>query len=648
MRRLLPALVFAITFVVFLPALDAEFLNWDDTVALLDNGSFRGLGASQVTWMFSTTLMGHYMPLTWLTYGLNYVVNGMNPLGYHLGNLLLHALNAALFYLVAVRLLEAAALRARDAAVTAGAVLAALLFGVHPQRAESVGWITDRATALSAMLYLLAVLGYLRATAGGGRLRWKWAGLASLLAFGAALLSKGIVMSLPISLLILDVYPLRRRVLGWPRLLTEKIPYAAIAITGAIVALVARTQGAQLSQYDIYDLNARLALAAYSLWFYPSRLLWPNSLSPLYEHPIHAGILEGRFLGPALAVLTATVVLFLARRRFPGGLAAWVHSAVVVGPVSGIVHSGSQIVSDRYGYLAGLGVVTVIGYGLVWTLDAYRRRRLRRLVAATMVGGAVLVVLVLALTAWIQTYLWHDSETLWRWAVDRDPACALCQAALGSAILQAPGGAAERMGEAERHLREATALRRRLALPYADLGTIETTRGHDAEAELAFRTYIELAPRAPDGPERLAVFLLIRDRPGEAIGLLRQAQEMRRTAAAAPPAVALPAAVPPDTGERGRRQALKPEFLEAVGLLGQDLASLQYLGQVLVQRGRPAEAIESLRRAVALAPTAPVPRFWLVRALALGGDAEGAEREIAALRALDPVIAEMARAQGAR
>ena len=649
LRQLAPLLVSLISLVVFLPALDGKYLNWDDPVMLLGNNAYRGLGWSHISWMFSTTLLGHYMPLTWLTFGLNYVAGGMNPWGYHLTNLILHAVNSALVYALAHRLLAAAltstrtatstcaqpvsSKRAPEIRVVAGAALAALLFAIHPQRAESVGWVTDRATVLSGLFYLLAVLGYLRAVDGDRNIRWRWAGLASLLAFAAALMSKGITVGLPISLLILDIYPLRRQTLGWLRLVAEKIPFIALALLGAVVTLEARAQGAQLTHYGHYDLGSRLALAAYSLWFYPSRLIWPAGLTPLYEHPLRASVLEWRFLGPAVAVAIVTVGLILLRRRFPGGLAAWVHSAVVVAPVSGIAHSGSQLVSDRYGYLAGLGLLTVLGYGFAWVLGLRERGVVRRWVPVAAVAGVALIVSALAMAARVQVYLWHDSETLWRWAVDKDSKCALCQAALGAAILEGSGGAPERTGEAESYLRRAIALRDGVAIAYAALGTIETDRGHDQEAETALRTYVRLSPQAADGPERLALLLLAQGRSAEALPLLRRARDLRR-----PTALAIPSPAVESMPQRGGT-----EFLQAVEMIGHNGPMLQYLGQILVLRGRGTTAIEPLRRAVALMPTAAGPRFWLVRAYSLAGDLDRAAQEGAVLQALNPTLAEIAR-----
>jgi 4-amino-4-deoxy-L-arabinose transferase-like glycosyltransferase len=219
-RFLLPAAVFAITFVTFLPGLSGEFVNWDDDVNFLGNPNFRGLGWSNVRWMFTTTHEGHWIPLTWLTLGLNYALGGMDPWGYHLVSLAFHAASAVLFYFVARRLIRAALAGAGPAALSWGAAFAAVLFAVHPLRVESVVWITERRDVQSMCFYLLAALGYLRAVEEGhdGRLSSLWRGL-SVAAFVCAVMSKSSTIMLPAALFLIDVYPLRRTSLGWRRLI---------------------------------------------------------------------------------------------------------------------------------------------------------------------------------------------------------------------------------------------------------------------------------------------------------------------------------------------------------------------------------------------------------------------------------------------
>lgn len=195
------ALVAAVT---FLPAVHGEFVNWDDNVMLTGNTAFRGFGAENIRWMFTTTLLGHYMPLTWLSFAASYALGGMDPRGFHLANLLLNALNAALVSLLGWRLIDAALARriaaATRPALATGALVAGLAFGVHPLHAEPVAWATDRADVLCSTFYLLALLSYCRGMDEGDGLRWRPWGVLALLAMAAAILSKEIGTTLPAAL----------------------------------------------------------------------------------------------------------------------------------------------------------------------------------------------------------------------------------------------------------------------------------------------------------------------------------------------------------------------------------------------------------------------------------------------------------------
>ena len=516
----------ALTVVAFLPALQGQFLNWDDEKNVVTNEGYRGLGWAQLKWMFTTTLMGHWIPLTWLTLGVNYVLGGMVPWGYHLGNLLLHAANAVVFYAVARRLLAAGSGAERtQGAVTWGAVTAAAVFAVHPLRVESVAWVTERRDVLSGFFFLLAVLSYLNAVerGAGGRLDSRWRA-ASLGLFAAALLSKASTMMLPAALLVLDVYPLRRRRVGFAVLLREKIGYFALAGVGAVVALVAVRQGATVTGYAEYGVGARGAMTLYSLLFYPWKFLWPVDLSPMYELPVRVEPLAWRFLLPMVAVPAVTAALILLRRRWPGGLAAWVYSALLVLPVSGAVHAGFQLAHDRYSYLSGLGFAVLAGAAVVWVIRAGARRVLRPWLEGVVLGAVVLVVATLAAGSWRQSRVWQDSESLWSWAVGVDPACALCSNNLGQALIMAHSTSPGHVRLAEGYFRFAMSQRPRQPDAYHNLGAALAMQGRFDEAEAALLTYLQLSPPwNPEPPARLGLLHVDQKRYADAIPLLHRA-----------------------------------------------------------------------------------------------------------------------------
>jgi hypothetical protein len=179
--RAAPFAVALVTAVVFAPVLRAGFLDWDDPINFLENPFYRGLGWSQVRWMLTASVMGHWIPVTWLTLGADFALWGMNPFGYHLTNLLLHAVSAALFYLVSRHLLGLAMPAASPGVASLGAAVAAFYFAVHPLRVESVAWITERRDLTSGLFFLLTIFAYLKAherppTVATG---WRWVSLGA-------------------------------------------------------------------------------------------------------------------------------------------------------------------------------------------------------------------------------------------------------------------------------------------------------------------------------------------------------------------------------------------------------------------------------------------------------------------------------------
>jgi tetratricopeptide (TPR) repeat protein len=423
--------------------------------------------------MFTTPRMGHYIPLTWLTLALDHALWGMNPRGYHATNVLLHAINAALVFLVARRLLAGFPL--------AAPAFAALAFGLHPLRAESVAWVTERRDVLSGCFLLLALLAYLGAAERAGAARARWLG-ASLVAFAASLLSKAITMTFPLLLLILDVYPLRRRALR------EKLPFAALAGLGAALAIAA-LRTTTVTSWEAYGWSARFAMTMYSLAFYVSRTLVPVGLSPLYELPAHVDPLAPPFVLSVLLVVALTVAAFALRRRAPWLAAAWAAYVVMVLPVSGPVHAGLQLAHDRYSYLSCLPWVLLGGAGVGALIEARRRRAVSSPVfAGAAAVGCALIVGWSYLTVQ-QIRIWRDSETLWGAAVAVEPGCSVCRGNLGRAHL-----VAGRLGAAARELRAGIALRPERATLHNTLGAVLYRQGRYTESAAEFSLAARLRP----------------------------------------------------------------------------------------------------------------------------------------------------------
>src|SRR5213594_321583 len=423
-RWLAPLLVALFTLTAFLPTLQNQFVAWDDDKNFLDNPRYRGLGWAHLRWMFTAFHLGHYIPLTWVTFGMDHLLWGMEPVGYHLTSLLLHAVNAVLFFSLVRRILTLALPSAaeRDHALAVSAGFAALVFAIHPLRVESVAWVTERRDVLSGLFYLVTILVYLRACEGEERGR-RWYSLA-VATFVLALLSKSMVVNLPIVLLILDVYPLRRLggAIGWwsepaRRVYIEKIPFVLLAAAASAIAVMAQSSVHAVASLAQLSVPGRVAISTYGLSFYLWKMVVPVNLSPVYELRPPVNPWATPFLLSYGVVLALTAIALALRRRVPGLPAAWVAYIVVLLPVLGIFQSGPQIAADRYTYLAGLGWAILGGAGLLSCWRSSRRSKTGTPATWLLAGIAFCVVVGLGVLTWNQVHVWHDSEKLWSHAV---------------------------------------------------------------------------------------------------------------------------------------------------------------------------------------------------------------------------------------
>jgi protein O-mannosyl-transferase len=591
-RLTIPLAIAAMAIVTFAPALSAGFVTWDDDINFLTNDAYRGLGAQQLHWMWTTFLMGHYTPLTWMTLGLDYSLWGMDARGYHATNVLIHAASAVLLYFLARRLLALALpeqSRRQPRATTLAAAFAALVFATHPLRVESVAWITERRDVLSCFLYLLTVMLYLRSLdeASASR-RWYW---ASVVTCACALLSKATAMSLPVALLLLDVYPLRR--VGPSRgdvrrVALELTPFVALAVTAAVVSVIALHANYQLS------LPGKLAVSAYGFAFYLWKTIAPVHLSPLYPLPEHIDPIAPRFIAGYVVTALYVAAAWKARRRWPGVATGMVAFLVIMLPMLGAVQNGNVIAADRYTYHASTALSIVLG-GIL----------LAREQSSFLVRSAVaaLIIAALATLSWNQTGIWHDSREFWTYTVAMTDSSSTAHAALGRA-LYADG----QLAASVPHFERASRIDTLYPDGYNNAGIALAQLGRWPEAIADYQKALAIHPGFSDAESNLAVALA-------AVGQLDAALDHYAKAVSSD---STNADAQTNWGNAlvrlNRVDDAVPHYRAALRIQPRNADANLNLGVALAKQGRMHDAIDAFHRALEIKPDLQEARLFLDRA----------------------------------
>ncbi len=598
--------IFTLTVLVFLPSLDLPFI-WDDEGNLLANDYFRGLTPGHLRWMFSTFHGGHYQPLTWLSWAVNYALGGIeDPRGYHLGNILLHALCAVLFFALTIRLVRLSTGRAPDSGLLWAASVVTLVFAIHPLRVESVAWITERRDGLSGVFFLAALLAYLRAADGHAHERLRpSAYILSLLCFAGALLAKVITVGLAPVLLVLDVYPLRRlgvAPVGWigpraRRVYLEKLPFFALGLAIALLAPLSQTHAGAMVSFERHGLLARCAQALYGLVFYPWKCLWPVDLSPMYPLPLRLDPFAARYLISAALVVIGVIILVRIRWRWPAAAAAASTYALLLFPVLGFFQNGPQLVADRYSYLSCLGWTAALAAPLwmLWRRFADAPSRAMLIIACAVALG------LLARRTRDQIQIWSDPVNLWRHAVDLDPDGHYLHNSLGTALNRSGDSRA-----AVEHLRCAVELHPEYQSAWYNLGVAQRALGDLPAAQQSFQRSLDLAPGHADSLLNLGCVLQQQGRLEDAIGVYRRAIALH------PNASQLYTNLGIALVSVGRIDDALVEYNTALRLAPDSPEAHDALGYALGQLGRTDEAQHHLREAIRRAPTFALAHYHLI------------------------------------
>jgi protein O-mannosyl-transferase len=434
----------AVTFLLYLPALQNGFVDWDDRVYIFQNPHIRSFNLAFLKWAFLDFYASNWHPLTWLSHAVDYAFWGLNPLGHHLTCIVLHAVNSFLVVLLSINLLETVRRSAakktrlleflsdRTILITAGAT--GLLFGVHPVHVESVAWVSERKDLLCAFFFMLSIMSYttyVRDLAGKAIKQSPAPAflnkhyLITMLFFILALLSKPMAVTLPLVLLILDWYPFQRfqSIKTLRPVFLEKIPFFAFSLLSSLVTVLAQKSGASVVASDVIPLSTRIFVATKALLAYLGKMIWPANLLPFYQYYRKGEYFEMLvYLAPILAVIGITVACVLIAKKQKVWATAWGYYVVTMIPVLGVVQVGSQLMADRYTYLPSLAPFLIAGLFAAAISEKTHAAKKQRMMAKMLAATAAIVVLIsLSYLTIKQIAVWNNTVSLWSRVIEKEP-----------------------------------------------------------------------------------------------------------------------------------------------------------------------------------------------------------------------------------
>jgi Tfp pilus assembly protein PilF len=394
LRLAICAALIAITWAVFGQTVGHGFVNFDDPNYVSENDHVRaGLNWSGVVWAFTHVHSFNWHPLTTMSHMLDCQLFGLKPGAHHFVNVLLHSANVVLLFVLLAQI---------TGRLWSSAFVAAI-FAIHPLRAESVAWISERKDVLSGLFFVLTLLAYFYYTRKPNLVRY----LTMSILFACGLMSKPMLVMLPIILLLLDYWPLERfSGSNATSLLVEKIPLGILSIASAAATLVAQNEGVGLVRLEVLPLAWRITNALAACLVYIWQMIWPANLALAYHHPGKLPVWQ--VAGAAGLLMALSLGVFALRKRSPYLIVGWGWYLIMLLPVIGLVQVGGQAHADRYTYLPQIGLYIAATWGIV------DLTRIRRYPAAILGAAAVIIISALAVRAAGQVWYWHDSERLWR------------------------------------------------------------------------------------------------------------------------------------------------------------------------------------------------------------------------------------------
>jgi Flp pilus assembly protein TadD len=634
----------------FWSVLHNDFIEYDDPDYVTRNEWIhRGLTWAGLRWALTTGYAANWHPLTWLSHMADISLFGLNPPGHHATNLLLHVTNTLLVFLLFRSLTGD---RGRSAAVAA-------LFAIHPAHVESVAWVAERKDLLCAAFWFATTWAYGSWVRKGGGGRY----LAVLLFFAAGLMSKPMIVSLPLVLLLVDYWPLgrfgdedkaRAPFLRTPRglagLTLEKTPLFLMAAASSLVTFLSQRAGGSVRSLEMFPLWARVGNACAAYIRYLRMLVWPANLVIFYPHP-GTSLSAATVFGAALLLVALSTAAIALRRRAPFLFVGWFWFLVTLVPVIGVVQVGYQALADRYTYIPFTGLFVAIAWGFPEIVSRWRYG------SVALRAGSAAVLLALSLAAAAQARVWKNSETVFLHALKTTKNNDLADNNLGHYYNETgrPLEAMPYLSEATRINPTNPGIRNNLGVSFFLLGRFE-------EAFLEFSQALRLKPDSALALNNLARTRFVQGEIPDAVRFYEAAvaqapesAEIRRKLAVA---LLMEGKVAPALRQLQRESILSPANAECRQLLA-DVATFgrnrddpslgrfrKYLAAAhldasaaLYARERKTEATLHLRKAIELFPASAAAHNELGTRLVEEGRLDEAGAEFQRALGIDPGLA---------
>lgn len=416
-RFMIYIILTAVTAAVYWQVYHFEFINFDDVIYITENPMIQsGISLNGLYWSFGSKYFGLWNPLVWLSFMVDHQLYGLQAGGYHVTNLILHILSTLLLFWLFCRM---------TGAVWKSAFIAAF-FALHPLHVESVAWVSERKDVLSAFFWMLTLCFYVYYTEKPAIKRY----LLILVSFVLALLSKPMVITLPVIMILLDYWPLKRfesqkgNLFLWQ--LKEKLPFFVLSAVLVVVTLY--TPGGQDAFTKSIPLGSRLANAPVAFMTYLLRTFWPHNMAIFYPfvEQIPVWKIAGTFL--LIVIISATVIIMA--KRLPYLFTGWLWFLIIIIPVIGITQIGDFAMTDRYHYLPSIGIAIMLAWGIPPLIKSEQIRNWFLL--PTGIGA----LLFLAFLAWQQCGHWKNSIDLWQHALHVTDNNYMAHNNLASALLE--------------------------------------------------------------------------------------------------------------------------------------------------------------------------------------------------------------------